>query len=91
MVGYSRLMGAHEHDTLAAFRRHRRDILNPKAVHRKGIAETQRYRIGNCPAPTSGLMGGKSEADIIMGSALREAYGIRKPRKLSEFGSMPTT
>jgi adenylate cyclase len=36
MVGYSRLMGAHEQDTLAAFRRHRRDILNPKAVQYHG-------------------------------------------------------
>jgi adenylate cyclase len=36
MVGYSRLIGAHEQDTLASFRRHRRDILNPKAVQYHG-------------------------------------------------------
>src|SRR6185312_8968222 len=36
MVGYSRLMGANEQDTLATFRRHRRDILNPKAAQYRG-------------------------------------------------------
>jgi adenylate cyclase len=36
MVGYSRLMGANERDTLAAFRRHRREILNPKAAQYRG-------------------------------------------------------
>jgi adenylate cyclase len=36
MVGYSRLMGANEKDTLAVFRRHRKDILNPKAAQYRG-------------------------------------------------------
>ncbi len=36
MVGYSRLVGTNEQDTLAAFRRHRREILNPKAAQYRG-------------------------------------------------------
>jgi adenylate cyclase len=36
MVGFSRLMGTNEQDTLAAFRRHRREILNPKAAQYRG-------------------------------------------------------
>jgi adenylate cyclase len=36
MVGYSRLMGANERETLATFRRHRKDILNPKAAQYHG-------------------------------------------------------
>ena len=32
MVGYSRLVGVDERGTLAAFRRHRNDIFNPRAV-----------------------------------------------------------
>jgi adenylate cyclase len=36
MVGYSRLMAANEQNTLATFRRHRRDILNPKAAQYHG-------------------------------------------------------
>jgi adenylate cyclase len=36
MVGYSRLMGANERETLATFRRHRKDILNPKATQYHG-------------------------------------------------------
>jgi adenylate cyclase len=35
-VGYSRLVGANEHETLATFRRHRKDILNPKAAQYRG-------------------------------------------------------
>jgi adenylate cyclase len=36
MVGYSRLIGADEQGTLAAVRRHRSDILNPKAAQYHG-------------------------------------------------------
>lgn len=36
MVGYSRLMGADEQGTLAAFRRHRDDILNPRVTQYRG-------------------------------------------------------
>ena len=36
MVGYSRLIGVNEQGTLAAFRRHRSDILNPKAAQYHG-------------------------------------------------------
>jgi adenylate cyclase len=36
MVGYSRLMGADEAGTLAAYQRHRRDLINPRAVQYHG-------------------------------------------------------
>lgn len=36
MVGYSRLMGADEHATLDALRRHSRQILNPRATRYRG-------------------------------------------------------
>ena len=36
MVGYSRLMGVDERGTLAAFRRHRREIFNPRAAQYHG-------------------------------------------------------
>jgi adenylate cyclase len=36
MVGYSRLMGVDEQGTLAAFRRHRDDIFNPRAAQYHG-------------------------------------------------------
>jgi len=36
MVGYSRLMGADEAGTLAAYHRHRRDLINPRAVQYHG-------------------------------------------------------
>ena len=36
MVGYSRLMGVDEQGTLAAFRRHRSEIFNPRAAQYHG-------------------------------------------------------
>ena len=36
MVGYSRLMGADEAGTLAAYHRHRRDLINPRATQYHG-------------------------------------------------------
>ncbi len=36
MVGYSRLMGVDEQGTLAAFRRHRRELFNPRAAQYHG-------------------------------------------------------
>jgi adenylate cyclase len=36
MVGYSRLMGADEAGTLAAYQRHRRDLINPRAAQYHG-------------------------------------------------------
>ena len=36
MVGYSRLMGADEAGTLAAYHRHRRDLINPRAAQYHG-------------------------------------------------------
>ena len=36
MVGYSRLIGIDEQGTLAAFRRHRSDIFNPRAAQYHG-------------------------------------------------------
>ena len=36
MVGYSRLMGADEAGTLAAYQRHRRDLINPRAIQYHG-------------------------------------------------------
>ena len=36
MVGYSRLMGVDEQGTLAAFRRHRSELFNPRAAQYHG-------------------------------------------------------
>ena len=36
MVGYSRLMGADEAGTLAAYQRHRKDLINPRAIQYHG-------------------------------------------------------
>jgi adenylate cyclase len=36
MVGYSRLMGADEAGTLAAYQRHRRDLIHPRAIQYHG-------------------------------------------------------
>ena len=42
VVGYSRLMGEDEAGTLAALKRHRRELLKPKAAQGRAVSRTLR-------------------------------------------------
>jgi class 3 adenylate cyclase len=42
VVGYSRLMGEDEAGTLAALKKHRRELLEPKAAQGRAVSRTLR-------------------------------------------------